>query len=44
VGLELIAISLIRYRYFDTPLWRSVAMVGLGGAIVFGAGILIGAA
>jgi len=44
VGLELIAISLIRYKYFETPLWRSLVMVGLGGAIVFAAGILIGAA
>lgn len=42
VGLELIAISLVRYKYFETPLWRSVAMVGLGGVIVFAAGILIG--
>jgi VIT1/CCC1 family predicted Fe2+/Mn2+ transporter len=42
VGLELIVISLIRYRYFNTPLWRSIAMVMLGGGIVFVAGILIG--
>jgi len=42
VGLELIAISYIRYRYFNTPLWRSLFMVMLGGAIVFVAGILIG--
>lgn len=42
VAIELIIISLIRYRYFEMPLWRSVAMVGLGGAIVFAAGILIG--
>jgi hypothetical protein len=26
------------------PFWRSVAMVMFGGAIVFGAGILIGTA
>jgi VIT1/CCC1 family predicted Fe2+/Mn2+ transporter len=44
VGVELIIISLIRYRYFNTPLWRSLVMVGLGGAIVFAAGILIGSA
>ncbi|HVS79235.1 MAG TPA: VIT1/CCC1 transporter family protein [Candidatus Saccharimonadales bacterium] len=43
VGLELIAISFIRYRFFNTPLWRSLIMVLLGGGIVFGAGILIGA-
>ena len=43
VGLELMAISYIRYRYFNMPFWRSIAMVMLGGAIVFTAGILIGA-
>jgi hypothetical protein len=44
VGLELMAISYIRYHFFKMPFWRSIAMVMLGGAIVFGAGILIGAA
>jgi hypothetical protein len=44
VGLELIAISYIRYHYFQMRFWRSVAMVMLGGSIVFAAGILIGAA
>jgi erythrin-vacuolar iron transport family protein len=43
VGLELMAISYIRYHYFNMPFWRSIAMVMLGGAIVFAAGILIGA-
>jgi VIT1/CCC1 family predicted Fe2+/Mn2+ transporter len=43
VGLELMAISYIRYHFFNMPFWRSIAMVMLGGAIVFGAGILIGA-
>ena len=43
VGLELIAISLIRYKFFNTPLWKSLVMVLIGGGIVFGAGILIGA-
>lgn len=43
VGLELIAISLIRYKYFNMPFWRSISMVMLGGAIVFTAGIVIGA-
>ena len=42
VGLELMAISYIRYHYFNMKFWRSVAMVMLGGAIVFAAGILIG--
>jgi hypothetical protein len=44
VGLELVAISYIRYHFFSMPFWRSVAMVMFGGAIVFGAGILIGTA
>jgi VIT1/CCC1 family predicted Fe2+/Mn2+ transporter len=43
VGLELMAISYIRFHYFNMPFWRSVSMVMLGGAIVFAAGILIGA-
>lgn len=44
VGLELMAISWIRYHYFNMPFWRSIAMVMLGGAIVFVAGIAIGTA
>jgi erythrin-vacuolar iron transport family protein len=44
VGLELIAISYIRYHYFEMRFWRSIAMVMLGGGIVFAAGILIGSA
>lgn len=43
VGLELIAISYLRYHYFQMKFWRSIAMVMLGGAIVFAAGIIIGA-
>jgi VIT1/CCC1 family predicted Fe2+/Mn2+ transporter len=42
VGLELLAISYIRYHYFQMKFWKSIAMVMLGGAIVFVAGILIG--
>ena len=44
VGLELLAISYIRYHYFQMKFWKSIAMVMLGGAIVFISGILIGAA
>jgi VIT1/CCC1 family predicted Fe2+/Mn2+ transporter len=44
VGLELLAISYIRYHYFNMRFWKSIAMVMLGGAIVFAAGILIGTA
>jgi VIT1/CCC1 family predicted Fe2+/Mn2+ transporter len=43
VGLELMAISYIRYHYFNMPFWRSVAMVMVGGGIVFAAGVAIGA-
>jgi rubrerythrin len=42
VIVELAAISYIRHRYMETP-WASAALqVALGGALVFGAGILIG--
>ncbi len=40
---ELFAISYIRRKYMDMPFWRSVVQVVIGGAIVLGAGILIGA-
>jgi VIT1/CCC1 family predicted Fe2+/Mn2+ transporter len=43
VGLELMAISYVRYHYFNMPFWRSVAMVMIGGGIVFAAGVAIGA-
>jgi len=42
VGLELIAIAFIRYKYFKTGFWSSVVQVVIGGALVFLAGILIG--
>ena len=44
VGLELMAISYIRYHFFQMPFWKSIAMVMFGGGIVFAAGILIGSA
>jgi len=43
VGLELMAISYLRYHYFNMPFWKSIVMVMIGGGIVFTAGILIGA-
>ena len=43
VLVELGAISWIRHRYMDTPLTTAVVQVGVGGALVFLAGILIGA-
>jgi erythrin-vacuolar iron transport family protein len=42
VVLELIAISLIRNKYMDTPFFSAALQVILGGALVFAAGILIG--
>jgi rubrerythrin len=42
VGLELVAISFIRYRYMDTPFLAAAFQVMVGGALVFLAGILIG--
>lgn len=42
VGVELMAIAYIRYRYFDMKAWISVLQVVVGGGLVFLAGILIG--
>ncbi len=42
VGVELIAIALIRHRYFKTSFGLSVLQVIVGGGLVFAAGILIG--
>lgn len=42
VGLELIVIAYIRYRYFKMHLLLSILQVVGGGALVFGAGVLIG--
>ncbi len=42
VALELGAITWIRNRYMDTPIFSAALQVGLGGALVFLAGILIG--
>jgi erythrin-vacuolar iron transport family protein len=43
VAAELFAIAYIRYHYFDMKFWLSVLQVVVGGALVFAAGILIGA-
>jgi erythrin-vacuolar iron transport family protein len=42
VVLELLVISWLRFHYFRMPLLRSAMQVVLGGALVFGAGVLIG--
>ena len=44
VGFELLAISFIRYRYFEMSLVLSSLQVFVGGALVFASGILIGSA
>jgi VIT1/CCC1 family predicted Fe2+/Mn2+ transporter len=44
VGFELLAISFIRYRYFDMSFVVSAVQVCVGGALVFLAGIMIGSA
>jgi VIT1/CCC1 family predicted Fe2+/Mn2+ transporter len=42
VGIELLAIAAIRYRYFKMNFFLSVVQVIFGGALVLVAGILIG--
>jgi hypothetical protein len=42
VGVELLAISWIRFKYFKSSFIVSLVQVVLGGALVFTAGILIG--
>ena len=44
VGLELIAIAWIRYRYFATSFLVSCIQVIVGGSLVFAAGVWIGSA
>ncbi len=44
VGVELLAISFIRYRYFQMSFLVSALQVILGGALVFASGVLIGSA
>jgi erythrin-vacuolar iron transport family protein len=42
VLVELIAISWIRWKYMETPFHSAMVQIVLGGALVLGAGILIG--
>src|SRR5215203_2177402 len=44
VGFELLAISFIRYRYFQMSFVLSAGQVLVGGTLVFLSGILIGSA
>jgi VIT1/CCC1 family predicted Fe2+/Mn2+ transporter len=42
VVVELGVITWIRKRYMDTPIFSAALQVGLGGALVFLTGVLIG--
>ena len=42
VGVELLAIALIRYKFMKTPLWTTIVQVIIGGGIVFLLGIWLG--
>ena len=42
VAVELGIITWIRNRYMDTPVFSAALQVGLGGALVFAAGVLLG--
>ncbi|HTS90118.1 MAG TPA: ferritin family protein [Gemmatimonadales bacterium] len=42
VIVELATISWVRHRYMDTPVFSAAVQVGLGGALVFLTGVLLG--
>jgi rubrerythrin len=42
VAVELAVITWIRHRYMDTPTVSAALQVGLGGALVFATGVLLG--
>jgi VIT1/CCC1 family predicted Fe2+/Mn2+ transporter len=42
VGVELVAIAYIRYKFFNMKFWLSALQVIFGGGLVFAAGILLG--
>jgi hypothetical protein len=42
VAVELLIIAWLRFHYFQMPLVRSAFQVIVGGALVFGTGVLIG--
>jgi len=44
VAIELFAIAWVRTRYMETPFFRSVIQVIMGGALVLAAGAIIGSA
>jgi hypothetical protein len=42
VGVELVAIAYVRYRFFQMRFWLSMFQVVVGGALVFASGVFIG--
>jgi rubrerythrin len=42
VVVELAVITWVRHRYMDTPTFSAALQVGLGGALVFATGVLLG--
>jgi VIT1/CCC1 family predicted Fe2+/Mn2+ transporter len=42
VVVELAVITWVRHRYMDTPTLSAALQVGLGGALVFATGVLLG--
>ena len=42
VLIELAVITWVRHRYMDTPILSAATQVAVGGALVFGTGVLIG--
>jgi erythrin-vacuolar iron transport family protein len=42
VGVELVAIAMVRYRFFKMNFFLSIVQVVVGGALVFTSGVLIG--
>lgn len=44
VVVELFAIAWIRMKYMETPFWRAIIQIVLGGVLVVAAGMLLGAA
>ena len=42
VGIELVTIAFIRYKFFEMNFFLSMVQVVVGGALVFAAGVLIG--
>ncbi|HUB59660.1 MAG TPA: VIT1/CCC1 transporter family protein [Puia sp.] len=42
VIIELFVIAWVRHQYMETPIWKAVSQIVIGGIVVFIAGMLIG--